>query len=83
MDSFRIVDKPPWGSAPAGTERRFRTVRPSEKGLLDRLIIAPTLEELARDVPDYLTAFAHGPSIVVERATSSYSFRFSELSQPI
>ena len=30
-----------------------------------------------------LTAVAHEPSIVIEQATSSYSFRFPELSQPI
>jgi hypothetical protein len=30
-----------------------------------------------------LTAVAHKPSIVIEQATSSYSFRFPELSQPI
>ena len=30
-----------------------------------------------------LTAMAHKPSIVIERVTSSYSFRFPELSQPI
>jgi len=30
-----------------------------------------------------LTTLAHKPSIVIEQATSSYSFRFSELSQPI
>jgi hypothetical protein len=30
-----------------------------------------------------LTTVAPKPSIVIEQATSSYSFRFSELSQPI
>ena len=30
-----------------------------------------------------LTTVAHKPSIVIEQATSSYSFRSSELSQPI
>ena len=30
-----------------------------------------------------LTTMAHKPSIVTERASSSYSFRFPELSQPI
>jgi hypothetical protein len=30
-----------------------------------------------------LTTHAQKPSIVIEQATSSYSFRFSELSQPI
>jgi hypothetical protein len=30
-----------------------------------------------------LTAVAYEPSIVIEQATSSYSFRFPELSQPI
>ena len=30
-----------------------------------------------------LTTAAHQPSIVIEQATSSYSFRFPELSQPI
>jgi hypothetical protein len=30
-----------------------------------------------------LTTVAHEPSIVIEQATYSYSFRFPELSQPI
>jgi hypothetical protein len=30
-----------------------------------------------------LTTAAHKPSIISERVTSSYSFRFPELSQPI
>ena len=30
-----------------------------------------------------LTMLARKPSIAIEQATSSYSFRFSELSQPI
>ena len=30
-----------------------------------------------------LTTVAYKPSIVIEQATSSYSFRFPELSQPI
>jgi len=30
-----------------------------------------------------LTTAAHKPSVVIEQATSSYSFRFPELSQPI
>jgi hypothetical protein len=30
-----------------------------------------------------LTTVAHKPSIISERVTSSYSFRFPELSQPI
>jgi hypothetical protein len=38
-------------------------------------------------IPSYssrsLTMVAYKPSITIERATSSYSFRFSELSQPI
>ena len=31
----------------------------------------------------YLTMLEQKPNIVFEQATSSYSFRFSELSQPI
>jgi hypothetical protein len=53
------------------------------KGLPEYLPISLTLEETEERFPDYLTAFAHRPSIVAERATSSYSFRFSELRQPI
>ncbi len=30
-----------------------------------------------------LTTAAHKPGVVIEQATSSYSFRFPELSQPI
>jgi len=30
-----------------------------------------------------LTMLAHKPNILIEQATPSYSFRFSELSQPI
>jgi hypothetical protein len=30
-----------------------------------------------------LTIAVHKPSIAIEQATSSYSFRFPELSQPI
>src|SRR5439155_25570541 len=32
---------------------------------------------------DSLTSVAHKPSIRIEQASNSYSFRFSELSQPI
>jgi len=42
--------------------------------------------EHLRNIPKHygvLTTLAHKPSIVAEQATSSYSFRFSELSQPI
>jgi len=40
-------------------------------------------EETDERFLDYLTAFGHGPSIVLERAIYLYSFRFSELTQPI
>ncbi len=33
--------------------------------------------------PPSLTTVAQRPNLIVERATSSYSFRFPELSQPI
>ena len=33
--------------------------------------------------PRSLTTVPHKPSIIIERVTSSYSFRFPELSQPI
>jgi len=42
-----------------------------------RTKLAPT------DASRSLTTIAQKPSIVVEQASSSYSFRFSELSQPI
>ena len=41
---------------------------------------------VGREVPALrrsLTTMAQKPSIVIERVTSSYSFRFPELSQPI
>ena len=41
------------------------------------------LEPLQSCSSGSLTTVAHKPSIVIEQATSSYSFRFSELSQPI
>ena len=39
--------------------------------------------EHCRNIAGGLTSVAHKPSIVIEQATSSYSFRSSELSQPI
>jgi competence transcription factor ComK len=42
-----------------------------------------TMHSADRASGERLTTVAHKPSIVIEQATSSYSFRFSELSQPI
>jgi hypothetical protein len=47
---------------------------------------ATTFECATRADPAFgecLTTVAHKPSIVIEQATYSYSFRFPELSQPI
>jgi hypothetical protein len=46
-----------------------------------RLTATPATEQMPQS-EKRLTTLAQEPSIVVERATSSYSFRSSELSQP-
>ena len=45
--------------------------------------LLPALCDKSSTSDGMLTTLTHKPSIVIEQATSSYSFRFSELSQPI
>ncbi len=49
-------------------------------------VTAPALWKSDRPTTGHdrsLTSVAQKPSLVIEQATSSYSFRFPELSQPI
>jgi len=63
---------------------RYRTIE-SAHGKISalRFLWKMTSGVTISSITGYLTSAAHKPSIVIEQATSSYSFRSSELSQPI
>ena len=62
-------------------ERRSEMYLASIMVTIIRLIAARGRDPASRR--ECLTTVAHEPTIVIEQATSSYSFRFPELSQPI
>jgi hypothetical protein len=84
--SPEVCSQPPYRSdlhCGNGSDGLLQRSAPHAHPSFPYLVRLPSDQREFADLSRSLTMVAQKPSIVIEQATSSYSFRFSELSQPI